>query len=175
MAGIGPLNKALIDTDIFSEMTKGIDQTVAANARATTSAANALVVTSLNDNANSTIAVSNTTAATTLGLSGTATVNASTGKSLGETVTATLGATGTATLNGAIVWSSNTSRKAAVDQERVPLALRPGDNVLLFKLCTATDQWQFTVEVTPPGAGAFAGRVSVVPAAEFAGRKAFRQ
>jgi predicted nucleic acid-binding protein len=28
------LNKALIDTDIFSEMTKGIDQTVAANARA---------------------------------------------------------------------------------------------------------------------------------------------
>jgi predicted nucleic acid-binding protein len=28
------LNKALIDTDIFSEMTKGVDQTVAANARA---------------------------------------------------------------------------------------------------------------------------------------------
>jgi predicted nucleic acid-binding protein len=27
------LNKALIDTDIFSEMTKGVDQTVAANAR----------------------------------------------------------------------------------------------------------------------------------------------
>lgn len=34
MAGIGPLNKALIDTDIFSEMTKGVDLTVAANAKA---------------------------------------------------------------------------------------------------------------------------------------------
>ena len=28
------MNKALIDTDIFSEMTKGVDQTVAANAKA---------------------------------------------------------------------------------------------------------------------------------------------
>jgi tRNA(fMet)-specific endonuclease VapC len=34
VAGIGPLNKALIDTDVFSEMTKGVNQTVAANARA---------------------------------------------------------------------------------------------------------------------------------------------
>lgn len=32
--GTFPLNKALLDTDIFSEITKGIDQAVAANARA---------------------------------------------------------------------------------------------------------------------------------------------
>ena len=34
MAGHIPLNKALLDTDIFSEITKGIDQVVAAQARA---------------------------------------------------------------------------------------------------------------------------------------------
>lgn len=34
MAGIRPLNKALLDTDIFSEITKGINPTVAAHARA---------------------------------------------------------------------------------------------------------------------------------------------
>jgi tRNA(fMet)-specific endonuclease VapC len=34
VAGTGPLNKALIDTDIFSEMIKGVNPTVAANASA---------------------------------------------------------------------------------------------------------------------------------------------
>jgi tRNA(fMet)-specific endonuclease VapC len=34
VAGIGPLNKAILDTDIFSEITKGVDQVVAANASA---------------------------------------------------------------------------------------------------------------------------------------------
>ncbi len=34
MAGNRPLNKAIIDTDIFSEITKGVNQTVAANATA---------------------------------------------------------------------------------------------------------------------------------------------
>ena len=34
MAGIGPLKKAILDTDIFSEIIKGVDQTVAANASA---------------------------------------------------------------------------------------------------------------------------------------------
>jgi flagellin len=63
-----------------------------------------IVLTSLNDNAGSTITVTNTALATTLGLSGTATANVTTGKSLGETVTATLGATSTtATLAGTIV------------------------------------------------------------------------
>ena len=62
-----------------------------------------LVITSLNDSANSTITVTDTTLSTNLGLTGTATAPASTGKSLGETVTATLGATGTASVVGAIV------------------------------------------------------------------------
>lgn len=34
MAGIGPLNKAILDTDIFSEITKGVNQTVVAQATA---------------------------------------------------------------------------------------------------------------------------------------------
>ena len=34
MAGYRPLNKAILDTDIFSEITKGVNQTVAANATA---------------------------------------------------------------------------------------------------------------------------------------------
>ena len=76
----------------------------AANAVASTDTAGGLVITSLNDNAGSAITVGSTNAATVLGLSGTATVDASTGKSLGETVTATLGATSTtATLAGTIV------------------------------------------------------------------------
>ena len=63
-----------------------------------------VVITSLNDNAGSSITVTNTSLATALGLSGTATANATTGKSLGEAVTATLGATSTtATLAGTIV------------------------------------------------------------------------
>ena len=63
-----------------------------------------IIITSLNDNTGSTITVNNTTMATALGLSGTATANVSTGKSLGQTVTATLGATSTtATLAGTIV------------------------------------------------------------------------
>jgi len=76
----------------------------AANATASVNSNNQLVITSLNDNTGSTITVGDTNAATIIGLSGTATVNASTGKSLGETVTAILGATTTtATLAGAIV------------------------------------------------------------------------
>ncbi len=34
MAGIGPLNKAILDTDIFSEIIKGVDPIVAAHAGA---------------------------------------------------------------------------------------------------------------------------------------------
>ena len=75
----------------------------AANATASANSNNQLVITSLNDNTGSTITVGDTNAATIIGLSGTATVSASTGKSLGEAVTATLGATGVATLTGTIV------------------------------------------------------------------------
>ncbi len=75
-----------------------------ANAVASTTASGALTVTSLNDSTGSTITVGSTNAATVLGLSGTATVNAATGKSLGETVTATLGTVTTnVSLNGAVV------------------------------------------------------------------------
>jgi flagellin len=75
----------------------------AANASASYNSNNQLVITSLNDNTGSSITVGSTNAATIIGLSGTATVNASTGKSLGEVVTANLGATGVATLTGTIV------------------------------------------------------------------------
>jgi flagellin len=94
----------------------------AANATASTSGG-ALVITSLNDSTGSTITVGNTNAATVLGLSGTATVNASTGKSLGETVnkslgetvTATLGATGTTALTGTVVRIQGGGLASAVD------------------------------------------------------------
>ena len=75
-------------------------------------------------------------------------------------------------LNGQYLWSSNASRGAAPDQERVPITLRAGDNVLLFKLCTNTAQWRFTAELAPP-AGGFAGTLKVVPPDQFAGRPAF--
>jgi flagellin len=75
-----------------------------ANAVAGTTTGGALTITSLNDAAGSTISVGNSNAATLLGLSGTATVSPTTGKSLGEMVSATLGAISTtATLNGTIV------------------------------------------------------------------------
>ena len=85
----------------------------AANATATV-ADNALVISSKSDDTGSTITVGATNAATVLGLSGTASINASTGKSLGETITAAatskgeelatfLGATGSTSLVGAIV------------------------------------------------------------------------
>jgi hypothetical protein len=34
LTGIGPLNEAILDTDIFSEITRGVDQIVAAHSRA---------------------------------------------------------------------------------------------------------------------------------------------
>ncbi len=75
-----------------------------ANAVASADSQHHLVITSLNDNTGSSVTVNTSTLATSLGLSGSATASASTGKSLGETVTATLGATSTtATLAGTIV------------------------------------------------------------------------
>jgi len=63
-----------------------------------------LSITSLNDNANSTIAVSASTLATSLGLSGTATATATTGKSLAQSVLVSAGAnTGNSSLVGTIV------------------------------------------------------------------------
>ena len=58
-----------------------------ANAVATANSQHELVITSLNDNANSSIAVSASTLATSLGLSGTATATATTGKSLAQSIT----------------------------------------------------------------------------------------
>jgi hypothetical protein len=75
-------------------------------------------------------------------------------------------------LNGQPVWSVDQSRAAAPDQDRLPLTLRAGDNVLLFKVCTVSDQWQFIAELAPPPGG-FAHRLRVVPPEEFAGRAAF--
>jgi hypothetical protein len=96
-------------------------------------------------------------------------------------------------LNGQPLWSVDQSRAAAPDQDRLPLTLRAGDNVLLFKVCTASDPWQFIAELAPPpggsliappqspptlggrgaGAGGWGSRLRVVPPEEFAGRAAF--
>lgn len=63
-----------------------------------------LSITSLNDNPNSTIAVTGSTLATSLGLSGTATATATTGKSLNQSVTVGIGSnTSGTTLAGTIV------------------------------------------------------------------------
>jgi hypothetical protein len=75
-------------------------------------------------------------------------------------------------LNREAVWSSNTSRTAAPDQDRVPLTLRAGDNVLLFKISTATAAWRFTAELTPAPGGSVAG-VAPIPVEAFASRPVF--
>jgi hypothetical protein len=75
-------------------------------------------------------------------------------------------------LNGQYLTSVNAARNAAPDQDRLPLTLRAGDNVLLVKLSTNTKDWRFTVELTPAGT-AFAGAVSIIPPGEFASRQAF--
>jgi flagellin len=75
-----------------------------ANAVAGTTSSGALTITSVNDASGSTISVGNSAAATALGLTGTATVSPTTGKSLVETVTSTLGTASTGnTLDGTIV------------------------------------------------------------------------
>jgi len=75
-------------------------------------------------------------------------------------------------LNGGYVWSADQSRNAAPAQDRVPLTLRQGDNVLLIKTCTNTNQWRLTAELVPVGQ-AFPAAVAVIPAEQFAARKAF--
>ncbi len=60
-------------------------------------------VTAKYDTPGSTMTVGNSSLATALGLSGTATATATTGKSMGESLTVTAGATGTTNLAGAIV------------------------------------------------------------------------
>lgn len=75
-------------------------------------------------------------------------------------------------LNGQYLTSINQSRNAAPNQDRVPLTLAAGDNVLLVKTSTNTNQWRFTAELVPAG-GSFPGAVSIIPAAQFAGRAAF--
>lgn len=75
-------------------------------------------------------------------------------------------------LNNQYLWSSNTTRAAAPNQDSIPVMLRSGDNVLLFKLSTVNDQWRFIVEVTPPPGG-FTGKVQVVAPEQFASRAAF--
>ena len=74
-------------------------------------------------------------------------------------------------LNGQYVTSLSRSRNAAPNQDRVPLTLQAGDNVLLVKTSTNTNQWRFTAELAP-ATGSFAG-VSIIPANQFAGRAAF--
>lgn len=74
-----------------------------ANAVASADANHHIIITSANDNAGSSIAVSASTLATSLGLSGTSTVTATTGKSLGQAITVNEGATGTASQVGTIV------------------------------------------------------------------------
>ena len=75
-------------------------------------------------------------------------------------------------LNGQYVASMNQARNAAPNQDRVPLTLMPGDNVLLVKTSTNSNQWRFTADLVPAGAS-FPGAVSIMPAAQLAGRAAF--
>jgi hypothetical protein len=74
-------------------------------------------------------------------------------------------------LNGGYLWAGGAARGAAPDQDRVPLTLKAGDNVLLLKISTSTEQWRFTAELTPAD-NAFPGAVTIIPAAQFPGRAA---
>jgi hypothetical protein len=75
-------------------------------------------------------------------------------------------------LNGAYVWSSNTSRTAVAGQDRVPLTLKPGDNVLLVKVSSNSNDWRFAAELVPVD-DSFPGAVNIIPAAQFVGRPCF--
>lgn len=76
------------------------------------------------------------------------------------------------TVNGLYLWAAQGSDKPMPGQWQVPVSLRAGDNVFLFKLSTATDQWRFVAELSPP-TGGFPGRVTVVKPEDFAGRAVF--
>ena len=61
----------------------------------------------------------------------------------------------TVTFNGQRLWSAG-SMKVVPDQEHVPITLKPGSNVFLFKLSSRSSR--FTAEVTP-ATGDFGGQV----------------
>ncbi len=89
-----------------STMANDLNAISAFNANATASfntTTQQMSITAKYDTPGSTMTVSNSTLATALGLSGTATATATTGKSLGESLTVNAGATGTTNLAGAIV------------------------------------------------------------------------
>ncbi len=77
------------------------------------------------------------------------------------------------TLNGEPVWQVDRSHRAGPAQERTRIVLRPGDNVLTFKLSSIIDEWTFVCELAPAPGGAPLTGVTVVSPTQFKGRECF--
>jgi hypothetical protein len=76
-------------------------------------------------------------------------------------------------VNGDPVWSSTRVHQAGPSQEHAPVKLRQGDNVIVFKLCSAPDEWTFVCNLTPARGGPVLTGVSVVSPSQFKGRACF--
>jgi hypothetical protein len=76
-------------------------------------------------------------------------------------------------VNGEPVWSSSDVHRAGPSQEIVPIHLRQGDNVIVFKLCSTTDEWTFVCNLTPVKGGPVLSGVTVVSPSQFKGRPCF--
>ncbi len=77
------------------------------------------------------------------------------------------------TVNGDPIWSSSNVHRAGPSQEIVPIHLRQGDNVIVFKLCSAPDEWTFVCNLTPVKNGPVLTGVTVVSSSQFKGRACF--
>jgi hypothetical protein len=77
------------------------------------------------------------------------------------------------TVNGEPVWRLARSHYAGPNQERTTIRLRPGDNVLMFKLGSVIGEWTFVCELGPAPGGPVLSGVTVVDPGEFRGRACF--
>ena len=77
------------------------------------------------------------------------------------------------TVNGEPVWFSDRSHPAGPAQERAPIRLKAGDNVILLKLCSIIDQWTVVCELAPAPGGQPLTGVTVVSPTQFRDRACF--
>jgi len=76
-------------------------------------------------------------------------------------------------LNGEVVWTWEKSQGAGPGQFQFPVNLRAGDNALVLKLSSVTEQWTEVCEIGPAPGGEPLDGVTIVPAAELSKRPCF--
>ncbi|MCE5238981.1 NEW3 domain-containing protein [bacterium] len=75
--------------------------------------------------------------------------------------------------NGEVVWTWEKSQGAGPGQFAFPIHLKAGDNALVLKLSSVTEQWTEVCEIGPAPGGEPLTGVTVVPAGELKGRPCF--